>query len=276
MADLVAGVCAAYAWQRALGHAVLEGPLWRIVRDPAHPHIWDANHVSGIRAASAAEIDAMLRAADAALAHCRHRLFVVDPLTPPAVAARLALDDYRELTPTIQMVLAGPLRATPPTVDLRPVTSEADWRSLAALLAADHAEGARTGGPLPDHVTEGLLASYHAKVPAYQFYLARLDGADCAYGARVLRNAGDIGMVEDLFTLPSHRRRGIASAIIAGAVADLRRRGAGPILIGAHADAPPKRLYSSLGFAPICVTREYFAERTPSRASGASVVRAPT
>ena len=260
MADLVAGVCAAYAWQRALGHEVVTGPLWRIVRDPAHPHIWDANHVSGIRAGSAAEIDAMLRASDAALAHCRHRLFVVDPLTPPAVAARLALDDYRELTPTIQMVLEGPLRAAPPAVDLRPVTSDADWRSLAALLAADHAEGARTGGPLPDHVTEGMLASYRAKVPAYQFYLARIDGDDCAYGAAV-RCPGDIGMVEDLFTLPSRRRGGIASAIIERAVADLRRLDAGPILIGAHAGEAPKRLYAALGFAPICVTREYFADR---------------
>jgi GNAT superfamily N-acetyltransferase len=67
-----------------------------------------------------------------------------------------------------------------------------------------------------------MLASYRAKVPAYQFYLARIDGDDCAYGAGV-RCPGDIGMVEDLFTLPSRRRRGIASAIIERAVADLRQ-----------------------------------------------------
>ena len=256
MADLVADVCAAYAWQRALGHAVVEAAHCRIVCDPAHPDVWDANHVSGVRAAGAEEIEAVMRAADAALAHCRHRLFVVDPLTPPAFAARLALDDYRELPPTIQMVLDGPLRAVPPAVDLRPVASEADWQSLAALLAADHAEGGRTGGPLDDAVTRGLLAGYRAKAPAYQFYLARVAGADCAYGAGALCDNG-VGMVEDLFTLPARRRRGVATAIIARAVADLRRRGAGPVLIGAHAGKPPKRLYAALGFAPVCVTREY-------------------
>ncbi|HSQ01115.1 MAG TPA: GNAT family N-acetyltransferase [Candidatus Dormibacteraeota bacterium] len=256
MADLVARACAAYAWQRALGHEVVEHPLCRIVRDPAHPDVWDANHVSGVRAADAPEVDTVLRQADAALARCAHRLFVVDPLTPPAFAARLALDDYRELTPTIQMVLDGPLRAAPPAVALRPVTRAADWQSLAALLAADHAEGARTGGPIPAHVTDGMLASYRAKAPAYQFYLARVGGEDCAYGAGV-RCAGDLGMVEDLFTLPRLRRRGIAGAIIARAVADLRRGGSGPVLIGAHAGEPPKRLYAALGFAPVCVTREY-------------------
>jgi hypothetical protein len=66
------------------------------VRDPAHPHIWDANHSQRHPRRQPRRIGAMLRAADAGLAHCRHRLFVVDPLTPPAVAARLALDDYRE------------------------------------------------------------------------------------------------------------------------------------------------------------------------------------
>jgi GNAT superfamily N-acetyltransferase len=74
-----------------------------------------------------------------------------------------------------------------------------------------------------------------------------------------------IGMVEDLFTLPTHRRRGIASAIIARAVADLRRRGAGPILIGAHAGEEPKRLYAGLGFAPLCITRQYIVHLGPGR-----------
>jgi len=256
MSDLVARVCAAYDWQRALGNEVVAHPLCTVVRDRAHPDVWDANHVSGVRAATAEQIAAVLRAADAGLAHCAHRLFAVDPLTPPAFVARLALDDYAELTPTIQLVLDGALRAAPPAVDLRPVTSEADWQSLAALLAADHAEGVRTSGPLPAHVTAGMLASYRAKAPAYQFYLARVAGGDCAYGAGV-RCDGDVGMVEDLFTLPSHRGRGIASAVIAHAVADLRRRGAGPVLIGAHADDEPKRLYAKLGFDPVCVTRQY-------------------
>lgn len=257
MTDLVARVCAAYAWQRALGHEVIEHPYCRIVRDPAHPRVWDANHVSGVRAATPAAIDAVLAAADAQLAHCAHRAFVVDPLTPPPFTARLALADFSERTPTIQLVLRGELRRATRPLDVRAVADEADWRALARLLAADHAEGARTGGPVDADVTAGLLAGYRRKAPAYQFYLARHDGEECAYGAAAHCEAAGMGMVEDLFTLPRFRRQGIASALIARAVGDLRRAGTGPVLIGAHADEPPKRLYAALGFDPVCLTREY-------------------
>jgi GNAT superfamily N-acetyltransferase len=71
-------------------------------------------------------------------------------------------------------------------------------------------------------------------------------------------------MVEDLFTLPAARRRGLASAIIAHAVDYVRARGAAEVLIGAHVDDAPKRLYARLGFAPMCVTREYIAHPTHS------------
>jgi hypothetical protein len=50
---------------------------------------------------------------------------------------------------------------------------------------------------------------------------------------------------------------GIATAIIARAITHVRQQGADQILIGAHVTAPPKRLYAALGFAPVCITREY-------------------
>jgi GNAT superfamily N-acetyltransferase len=101
-----------------------------------------------------------------------------------------------------------------------------------------------------------VVASYRKKMPAYQFFLAREDGVDCAYGAGVLREHG-VAMIGDLFTLPSFRGRGIATTIIARAIAYVRGQGAVEIPIGALATDPPKRLYASLGFAPVCVTREY-------------------
>src|SRR5712691_8873641 len=99
--NIIERVSTAYAWQRALGHDAIQDSLCCIVRDPAHPDVWDANHVSGVRASTPAEVNQVLQRADEAFQHCRHRLFVVDPLTPPAFVAQLALDDYHELTPTI-------------------------------------------------------------------------------------------------------------------------------------------------------------------------------
>lgn len=264
--DIVERVCAAYAWQRALGNTVIRDRLCCIVSDREHPDVWDANHVSDVRAASAADIEVVLQRAETAFAHCRHRLFVVDPLTPPAFVARLALDDYSELTPTIQLVLEGPLRVTPPDIDLQPVRTDNDWRRLYALVREDHLEGGRSlTGPLSDELTRGIVAGYRRKA-AYQFFLARQDGVECAYGAGVPCDNG-MGMVEDLFTLPAYRKRGIATAVIARAVQHVREQGADRVMIGAHATEPPKRLYAALGFSPVCVTREYIkhlGRATPS------------
>lgn len=259
--NVIDKVCAAYAWQRALGHETVQDSLCCVVRDPTHPDVWDANHVSSIRARTTAEIDQVLQRAEEAFQHCHHRLFVIDPLTPPAFVARLALDDYQELTPTIQLVLEGSLRANPRDIILRPVVTEADWQCLHTLVRHDHTEGGRTPGvTIPEEVTQGIVASYRKKWPGYRFFLAREDGIDCAYGAGVLC-ANRIGMVEDLFTLPDFRKHGIATAIIARAVSHVRNQGAEQILIGALATEPPKRLYAALGFAPICVTQEYIKHR---------------
>lgn len=259
--DIVERVSTAYAWQRALGHETVRDSLCCIVRDPAYPDVWDANHVSSVRASTTAEIDQVLQRADEAFAHCHHRLFVVDPLTPPAFVARLALDDYCELTPTIQLVLEGPLRAQPRDIDLHPVLTEADWQGLSTLVRHDHTEGARTEGrPIPVEVTRGIVASYRQKWPGYQFFLAHEDGVDCAYGAGVLC-ANGLGMVEDLFTLPGFRKRGIATAIIDRAISHVRNQGAEQVLIGALATEAPKRLYVALGFVPVSVIREYIKHK---------------
>lgn len=256
--DIVERVCAAYAWQRALGHAAVADRLCCIVADREHPSLWDANHVSDIRAQTPAEIDEVLQRVERTFGHSRHRLFVVDPLTPPAFVARLALDDYNELTPTIQLVLDGPLLAALRDIELRPVRTGADWQRLYELVRQDHVEGGRSHDhhSLSEDLTRGMVASYRKKAPAYQFFLARDDDVDCAYGAGALCGNG-IGMVEDLFTLPAYRRKGIATAIIAHAVRHVRSQGADHVLIGALATDAPKRFYAALGFVPVCLTREY-------------------
>src|SRR3546814_17737651 len=48
----------------------------------------------------------------------------------------------------------------------------------------------------------------------YRFLLASIGGIPVAYGACAAAPSG-AGMIEDLFTLPAYRQRGIASALIA-------------------------------------------------------------
>ena len=191
-----------------------------------------------------------------------YRHFVIDPFTPSAFTAYLALNEYSQHATTIQMVLDGKLKqkADSPTLEFHPVKTESDWKTLRELVLEDHAEGGRTQGRrLIEAVTDGIIAGYRAKEGPCQFFIAVLDGSPCAYGSGI-SCPNNMGMVEDLFTLPTFRKRGIASAVIAHCVDYCRSNGASPILIGSHENEPPKHLYNSLGFEPVCVTHEYIKQ----------------
>jgi GNAT superfamily N-acetyltransferase len=98
-----------------------------------------------------------------------------------------------------------------------------------------------------------MVATKRIKAPALRFWLARAGEADCAFLSS-WPGANGVGKVEDLFTHPDFRHRGIASALIVHCIRDVRERGAGPVLIGALPNDTPMRMYSAMGFRPFCVT----------------------
>ena len=256
-ADLLARAAAACAWYSALGHTVVRTPFCAVVVDQDHPTVWSSNHVAEITAVTPVQIDAVLAEMTLRLAHCAHHVVATDCFTPPTFVARLLLDGYDALTPVVQMVLQGDLAPTRPSpARICPVLSDEDWRTLHVLVEADHLEGARTAGALDADVTRGIVDGYRRKAGPCQFFLASVDGQPRAYGSAVVCPEG-IGMVEDLFTLPEHRRQGLCSALIAHCVEYARAAGCGPMLIGARATDAPKRLYARLGFTPLFVARDF-------------------
>jgi hypothetical protein len=82
--------------------------------------------------------------ADRALRHCRHRIFIIDPLVPPPFVARLVFESYTELAPTLHMVLDGPVAKRGPHVALLAVTTSNDWRVLQDLVRTHHVEAPST------------------------------------------------------------------------------------------------------------------------------------
>lgn len=254
-------VADAYAWHRALGNECVQGPDCRLVIDRDHPSVWSSNHVSQVRAVTETEIEAVFDAMETAFSHCGHRYVSSDHLTPPQFLAHLAMRDYRELTPTLQMVLCGnlaPIR--PPPLNVREVRSAQDWEQLAGLVRADHDEGARTHhAVLSDEVSRGIVEGFRRKTGPCRLYIASISSVPCAYGMEV-SCPGGIGMVEDLYTRPDYRGRGIASALIRHCVENLRREGHATVFIGAHISERPKHLYHRLGFRPLMLTREFVRE----------------
>lgn len=192
---------------------------------------------------------------DRHLGHTPWRVIHTDCFTPDAFLARLALDDFEERPATIQMALQGEPTDRGATIELRPVAGDADWEALLKLVLADHAEGRRTSDlQLPPEVSAGMVAGYRAKSAAYHFHLAIQDGVPVAYGAHATAPNG-AGMIEDLFTLPSARRRGIATAMIAAFADRLRAAGCHIVFLGALATEQPKYLYARLGFRPVTLAR---------------------
>lgn len=259
--DAAARACRTYLAYLALGHRVHEGPAGRVVREPVGPRIYDANHLQAVRASSSEAIEALLAFAEKELDGLGHRHVVVDPMTPPAFVARLALEGYTP-KPTLQMLLEGPLAGPEPApVAVAAAREEADWRALRRLLREDHVEDCTRQGrpPYPEEVTDEMLAVKRRK-PGLRFWLARVQEEPAAFFSS-WPGEGGVGMVEDLFTLPRFRRRGVARALIHHAVADARARGAREVLIGADPTDTPKELYARLGFRPVCLTWSWL--RTP-------------
>lgn len=248
-------IAEAYRWQRRLGHCVIELPGCAIVADPAKPDLWDANHADNVTAETDDAIDAVLAALDQHLAHSDWRVVHTDCFTPDRFLARLAYLGFEERPVVVQMTCDALKPTGGAPIDLVEIADEAGWAALTRLVRADVTEGKRTGGlDLDDAFVDDMVANYRAKAPAYRFHLALLDGEPVAYGAMIAAPNG-MGMVEDLFTLQSVRRRGIASTMIAHFDAALGAGGCTGVFLGAVATEDAKTLYYNLGFRPAMLSR---------------------
>ena len=257
VADMIRIIAEAYRWQRRLGNAQVAAAHCHIVADPAHPDVWDSNHADGITAGTGAEINGVFAAMDRHLGHTRWRVIHTDYFTPEAFLARLALDGFEERPVTIQMALRGELADRGAAVGLRPVACDADWDALLRLVLADHAEGRRSGGlDLAPEISVGLVAGYRAKNGGFHFHLVVQDGVAVGYGGYAVAPNG-AGMIEYLFTLPSARRQGIATGMIAAFTDRLHEAGCHTIFLGALASERPKLLYARLGFHPAMLARAW-------------------
>ena len=255
--DLTRRIAEAYRWHRRLGACVLETPVCCIVADPARPGVWESNHVEAVTAETDAEIDAVFAVMDVELAHTETRVAHTDGFTPDAFLARLAFADFQERFVAIQMALTGPVRVARTPLDLRPVESEDDWRRFAALVRLNHVEGHATGGMLlPPEFTADMVAVYRAKAPQCQFCLVHAGEEAIAYGASAAAPNG-LGMIEDVFTRPESRRRGVASAMLAAFADQLTGQGCDRVFLGALANEQAKGLYARLGFRPVGLARTW-------------------
>jgi len=245
----------------ALGNEVFEAAGATFVRNRSAPLIRDANHVRDIRASTPEEIELLLaRVEEEFGGWCPHRRFNVDYRTPPEFAARLALEGYPRYD-ALWLALEGELKGSEKPYEIREVASEADWAAYAEMREMDwQAYVARLGRPYDDTEKEAMrqmLQVWRSKVPPVRTWMAYVDGVARAYCSS-WGGAEGVGQVEDLFTHPDFRHRGLATALIHRCVAACRSEGAQSVVIGADPTDTPKQMYAAMGFRPLAIESGYW------------------
>lgn len=252
--SLAGNIAAARRWFRLCGYQPIETTDATIVATPTDPDLWDANFALDKPGANPA---ALIAALDAAMAHSRWRVVYTDVLTEPAMLAALALAGFTQGPPLIEMHAPGDLCPPHPlpAISLQTVETADDWAAMASLVRIDHDEGKRTG-QISEAISDGLIARMRSRVPAGSFALIQRDGVAVGYGM-MLACPGRLGMLENLFTLPEARGRGVMSAFIVAAASRLRAQGCDGIFLDALSEESAKQLYARLGFQPVALTHRW-------------------
>ena len=261
--DLIARACETTAGWLALGNERFEAHGATFIRNRSTTRRQDVNTVILIRSEDDSDIEALIKRVEVEYTGLNHRRFEVDPLTPPQFAARLAFEDGYKVNELLTLVLEGELQAAPVQQDIREVVNEQDWAAYNRLDEMWWRESSTDYfGPYDPDLHAELSRSFRIKHPPARSWLAWVDGGARSYLSSWPGENG-VGMVEDLYTEPEYRRRGLATALIARCVADARARGAGPVIIIADPKDTPKQMYRALGFRPLFLHRDYL--KVPAR-----------
>ncbi len=241
----------------SLGNETFELLGATFLRNRESPDIYDANHVAEARPTTPAQIEEFLAAVDREYAAAKHRRFDVDYRTPPEFVARLVLEGYEREDGLISLLEGELLGAPPKEFDIRPLETEADWGAYRELMFKDWREHiVQQKRKVKDEIARQMFETKRLKQPPVQYFMAYVEDKPVAY-FNSWAGIDGVGQVEDLYTLPKFRKRGIARALIHHCVADARAKGAGPVIIAANPTDTPKHIYAAMGFRPVAVQSHY-------------------
>ena len=132
-----------------------------------------------------------------------------------------------------------------------------DIPALVRLRLALQAE-AHPATPVPVGLAGRTRKFFSAKIPSGEFLavVAEANGAVVAAGGVIYQQlppsvsnpTGHAAYIMNMYTLPSHRRRGLATKLLKTLVATARKAGCRRITL--HAMPGARSLYAKLGFVP--------------------------
>jgi GNAT superfamily N-acetyltransferase len=214
---------------------------------------WPLSHDSNkVVAPGPVAPDVLLDFTDEALgrAGVGHRqILILDAVTGETTAPVAVARDYAVSRIVLMALPADVIDAPDPAIDARVVDEPTVRRLLARIWPAE-----------PPEVDDETVGQLVQRRDAYQTagrvipFVAYEDGVPVAHTDVRLR--GDVAEIDAVATLPAHRNRGYARALVLTAVAAGRSAGADLVFLQADADDWPRDLYSRLGFVVIGTTYE--------------------
>ena len=174
-------------------------------------------------------------------------MFTLSPLDRPAdLGERLERHGFREGELASVMVY-DPLTDSPPaqTVAEIDVSPDGEYDLWADVMCRGFGHDQTMG-----EVGRSVLV-----VPEVRRYLARVDGAPA--GTTLVYSQFGMGYVDHVATLPEHRRKGVASAMIARAIADSEAMGNRWTTLETMTDSNAERVYQRQGFRIAYHRRRY-------------------
>jgi GNAT superfamily N-acetyltransferase len=216
-----------------------------LVVTPSLPVVWDANFAIVDRwEGTPSELHAELDAAQQELGFGHRKTVVLDEQLAARVWPALAEPDW----PLHDRFAVMAHRREPDRRADTASVEELDLDAFGVVHEAILSEGPHAGDEELARQLDVLLERVADVVETRAFGVVA-DGAPVA-GACLFRN-GPVAQVEDVATVPAHRNRGHARAVVLRCVEEARAAGAELVFLVASDDDWPKQLYAKLGFDPV-------------------------
>jgi len=242
---------------RYSGSEVEEHPDHLVVRTPTNPTYHWGNFVLVTDPDEVGDAGRWLGVFEAEFPGAGHRAIGLCADPPDAVAwESLGLEIEHE------DVLAGrgPRRtALADGYVVRPLAGEDDWdQDLRLSLSGSDDPGTEV-------FQRGATAAKARMCAAgVAVFLGAFDGRDLAADLGIVDCGEGIARYQSVITAEPHRRRGLASHLLGVAADWASARACDRLVILADADAPPSRLYRSLGFSPVLRSARAHSSRETS------------
>ncbi len=229
------------------GAQVLRLDVGRVIRQPAFPHVYDANLVRRARLREENLDDALDRLqAPLREVGARHLQLTLDGSdVPESLAPQLRRRGFVRDRLVAMIRERTSERRRVPGVRVRAVPDEASWESFTYAMDRMNREEVWYAPSVSREIIGSLRQK--SELGALRVFVAERDGR--VVGTVGLAQARGAASILSVGTLPDARHRGVATTMVVDMIDRARAAGADLVYLIARADDSPREMYRKLGFS---------------------------